>query len=140
MNYNSHLGDEFKMTHKCIHKQLDSEESLTLIKALVVQVMSLVSKRLAKQIKAHLMESLKDLLSLLKVKTYLIELQEILTLIEVPSSLQHQESCDARLKEVHIQSLPKYLQWKDHQANPLILLVLVLPHISADTNRWGSLI
>lgn len=30
--------------------------------------MSLVSKRLAKQIKAHLMESLKDLLSLLKVK------------------------------------------------------------------------
>lgn len=68
MNYNSHLGDEFKMTHKCIHKQLDSEESLTLIKALVVQVMSLVSKRLAKQIKAHLMESLKDLLSLLKVK------------------------------------------------------------------------
>ena len=68
MNYNSHLGDEFKMTHKCIHKQLDSEESLTLIKALVVQVMSLVSMRLAKQIKAHLMESLKDLLSLLKVK------------------------------------------------------------------------
>ena len=56
------------MTHKCIHKQLDSEESLTLIKALVVQVMSLVSKRLAKLIKAHLMESLKDLLSLLKVK------------------------------------------------------------------------
>lgn len=68
MNYNSHLGDEFKLTHKCIHKQLDSEESLTLIKALVVQVMSLVSKRLAKLIKAHLMESLKDLLSLLKVK------------------------------------------------------------------------
>ena len=68
MNYNSHLGEDFKMTHKCIHKQLDSEESLTLIKALVVQVMSLVSKRLAKQIKAHLMESLKDLLSLLKVK------------------------------------------------------------------------
>ena len=68
MNYNSLLGDEFKMTHKCIHKQLDSEESLTLIRALVVQVMSLVSKRLAKQIKAHLMESLKDLLSLLKVK------------------------------------------------------------------------
>ena len=62
MNYNSHLGDEFKMTHKCIHKQLDSEECLTLVKALVVQVMSLVSKRLAKQIKAHLMEFLKDLL------------------------------------------------------------------------------
>jgi hypothetical protein len=25
MNYNSHLGDEFKMTHKCIHKQRKSE-------------------------------------------------------------------------------------------------------------------
>ena len=68
MNYNRHLDDKFKMTHKCIHKQLDSEESLTLIKALVVQVMTLINKRLAKQIKAHLMESLKDLLSLLKVK------------------------------------------------------------------------
>ena len=37
MNYNSHLGEDFKMTHKCIHKQLDSKESLTLIKALVVR-------------------------------------------------------------------------------------------------------
>lgn len=68
MNYNRHLDDEIKMTHKCIHKQLDTEESLTLVKALEAQVMNLISNRLAKQIRAHLIDSLKDLLSLLKVK------------------------------------------------------------------------
>lgn len=68
MNYNRCLSDELKMTHKCIHKQLDSEESMSLVKSLVVQVMSLINKRLAKQIKSHLAEPLKDLLSLLKVK------------------------------------------------------------------------
>ncbi len=54
------------MTHKCIHERLDCEERIALVKDLVVEVMSLVSKRLANQIKTHLMESLKDLLSLFK--------------------------------------------------------------------------
>ena len=72
LNYNRHLDDEIKMTHKFIHKQLDSEESLAMIKALVVQVMSLVSKRLSKQIKAHLMESLKDLLFFIPKDLFLL--------------------------------------------------------------------
>ena len=68
MNYNRHLDDELRMPHKCIHKQLDTEESLTLVKALVIQVMKLINRRFAKQIRTHLIEPLKDLLSLLKVK------------------------------------------------------------------------
>ena len=68
MNYNSHCDEYSTMSHKCLHKQLDSEESLNVVKLIVEQANALYSWKLKKRLKKHLPENLKELLSLLKVK------------------------------------------------------------------------
>lgn len=37
MNYNRNQAKALKMSHKCIHKQLDSDETLAVVKTIVAQ-------------------------------------------------------------------------------------------------------
>ena len=60
------------MSHKCIHKQLDSDESFSVVKTFVDQFISLFSNKLAKKIKKYLTEDLITILEALGVKDIIL--------------------------------------------------------------------
>lgn len=72
MNYNRNQVQPLKISHKCIHKQLDSDEALAVVKNIVEQSISLFSHKLAKKIKKYLSEDLTTILKALGVKDIIL--------------------------------------------------------------------
>ena len=72
MNYNRNQAKALKMSHKCIHKQLDSDEALAVVKTIVEQSISLFSHKLAKKIKKYLSEDLTTILEAIGVKDIIL--------------------------------------------------------------------
>lgn len=72
MNYNRNQAKALKMSHKSIHKQLDSDEALAVVKTIVEQSISLFSHKLAKRIKKYLSADLITILEALGVKDIIL--------------------------------------------------------------------
>lgn len=72
MNYNRNQAKALKMSHKSIHKQLDSDEALAVVTTIVEQSISLFSHKLAKRIKKYLSADLITILEALGVKDIIL--------------------------------------------------------------------
>jgi len=72
MNYNRNQDEALRMSHKCIHKQLDTDETLSVVKTIVEQSISLFSHKFAKKIKKYLSKELLSLLDILGVKDIIL--------------------------------------------------------------------
>lgn len=60
------------MSHKCIHKQLDSDEALEVVKTIVEQTSSLFSNKIARKLKKYHSEEFMTLLNTLRVKDIIL--------------------------------------------------------------------
>lgn len=72
LNYNRNQEETLRMSHKCIHKQLDSDQALEVVKTIVEQSISLFSHKIAKKLQQHLCADLATLLETLRVKDIIL--------------------------------------------------------------------